>query len=136
MSGYKRRPRADPHRRTAGRCKSGRSRNFFSALSRDVGTVRVHRASDALRRYESGTGLSSGITSAAPGIILVIAALSLIHCQTFGGNDYERLALGANSAWRCRCMKISYSLWQTVRVTKCHKLSGLFGVCSVSEELL
>ena len=33
-------------------------------------------------------------------------------------------------------MKISYSLWQTVRVTKCHKLSGLLGVCSVSEELL
>ena len=34
--------------------------------------------------------LTSGITSAAPGIILVIAALSLIHCQTFGGNDNER----------------------------------------------
>ena len=31
-------------------------------------------------------------------------------------------------------MKISYSLWQTVRVTKCHKLSGLLGVCSVQEE--
>ena len=45
---------------------------------------------DALRRYKSGTGLSSGITSAAPGIILVVAALSLIHCQTFGGNDNER----------------------------------------------
>ena len=48
------------------------------------------RASDALRRCKSGTGLASGITSAAPGIILVIAALSLIHCQTFGGNDNER----------------------------------------------
>ena len=60
------------------------------ALSRDVDTGSCHRASDALRRYKSGTGLTSGITSAAPGIILVIAALSLIHCQTFGGNDDER----------------------------------------------
>ena len=55
----------------------------------DVDTGSCHRASDAPRRYKSGTGLASGITSAAPGIILVIAALSLIHCQTFGGNDYE-----------------------------------------------
>ena len=39
--------------------------------------------------YKSGTGPTSGITLAAPGIILVIAALSLIHCQTFGGNDDE-----------------------------------------------
>ena len=59
------------------------------ALSRDVGTGSCHRASDALRRCKSGTGLTSGITSAAPGIILVIATLSLIHCQTFGGNDDE-----------------------------------------------
>ena len=62
----------------------------FLAQSRDVDTGSCHRASDALRRYKSGTGLTSGITSAAPGIILVIAALSLIHCQTFGGNDYEQ----------------------------------------------
>ena len=75
---------------------------LFLALSRDVDTGSCHRASDALRRYKSGTGLTSGITSAAPGMILVIAALFLIHCQTFGGNDNERLALGANSAWRCR----------------------------------
>ena len=87
-----------------GNDKSGRSGSFFLALSRDVGTVRVHRASDALRRYKSGTGPSSGITSAAPGIILVIAALSLIHCQTFGGNDEEHIALGDISSWRCRCM--------------------------------
>ena len=64
---------------------------LFLALSRDVDTGSCHRASDALRRYKSGTGLASGITSAAPGIILVIAALSLIHCQTFGGNDDERM---------------------------------------------
>ena len=63
---------------------------FFLALSRDVDTGSCHRAADVLRRrYKSGTGLTSGITSAAPGIILVIAALSLIHCQTFGGNDNE-----------------------------------------------
>ena len=68
------------------------------ARSRDVGTVRVHSASDALRRYKSGTGLTSGITSAAPGIILVIAALSLIHCQTFGGNDDEREDCGGSAA--------------------------------------
>ena len=60
------------------------------APSRDVDTGSCHRASDALRRYKSGTGLTSGITSAAPGIILVTAALSLIHCQTFGGNDNEQ----------------------------------------------
>ena len=59
-----------------------------------------HRASDALRRYKSGTGLTSGITSAAPGIILVIAALSLIHCQTFGStsNDDEREDCTCSSA--------------------------------------
>ena len=71
-------------------CHTVQKRTFpkaFLALSRDVDTGSCHRASDALRRYKSGTGLTSGITSAAPGIILVIAALSLIHCQTFGGND-------------------------------------------------
>ena len=83
----------------SGRCnKAGQNRNPFLALSRDVGTVRVHRASDALRRYKSGTGLASGITSAAPGIILVIAALSLIHCQTFGGNDNEQEDCGGSAA--------------------------------------
>ena len=70
--------------------KSGRFGKFFLAQSRDVDTGSCHRASAALRRCKSGTGLASGITSAAPGIILVIAALSLIHCQTFGGNDNER----------------------------------------------
>ena len=72
-------------------------------LSRDVDTGSCHRASDALRRYKSGTGLTSGITSAAPGIILVIAALSLIHCQTFGGNDNEDMdcaRLPAYTGWR------------------------------------
>ena len=78
--------------------KSGRFGKFFLAQSRDVDTGSCHRASDALRRYKSGTGLSSGITSAAPGIILVIAALSLIHCQTFGGNDNERKDCGSSAA--------------------------------------
>ena len=65
--------------------------NSLPLKSPHFGTVRLHRASDAHRRYKSGTGLTSGITLAAPGIILVIAALSLIHCQTFGGNDEERM---------------------------------------------
>ena len=82
----------------SGSDKRRRFGSFFLALSRDVGTVRVHRASDALSRYKSGTGLSSGITSAAPGIVLVIAALSLIHCQTFGGNDNEREDCGTLAA--------------------------------------
>ena len=66
----------------SGRDKRGTFPKPFLALSRDVDTGSCHRASDALRRCKSGTGLASGITSAAPGIILVIAALSLIHCQT------------------------------------------------------
>ena len=70
----------------------------FLAQSRDVDTGSCHRASAALRRCKSGTGLASGITSAAPGIILVIAALSLIHCQTFGGNDNEREDCGGSAA--------------------------------------
>ena len=71
-------------------CKSVTFPKLFLALSRDVDTGSCHRASDALRRCKSGTGLASGITSAAPGMILVIAALSLIHSQTFGRNDDEQ----------------------------------------------
>ena len=107
---------------------------LFLALSRDVDTGSCHRASDKLRRYKSGTGLTSGIPSAAPGIIFVIAALSLIHCQTFGGNDNEQEGCVANSAWRCRCMNKSYSLPQTARITVCGKLFFVFGVFSVQEE--
>ena len=43
------------------------------------------------------------VTLASPCIILVIAALSLIHCQTFGGNDDERMdcaQLPAYTGWR------------------------------------
>ena len=61
-------------------------------------SVLYDRASYALRRCKSGTGLTSGITSASPGIVLVIAALSLIHCQTFGGNDNEREDCGSSAA--------------------------------------
>ena len=32
------------------------------------------------------------------GMILVIAALSLIHCQTFGGNDNEDMDCGSSAA--------------------------------------
>ena len=57
----------------------------FLALSRDVGTVRVHRDSEALCRCKSGTGPSPGITSASPGIVLVIAALDYIMCSLSRG---------------------------------------------------
>ena len=53
----------------------------FLALSRDDGTVRVHRDSEALCRCKSGTGPSPGITSASPGIVLVIAALDYLMCS-------------------------------------------------------
>ena len=76
-------------------------------------TGSCHRASDALRRYKSGTGLTSGITSAAPGIILVIAALSLIHCQTFGGNDDERMV---HELWQLRGLTFIASVWLLGRV--------------------
>ena len=82
---------------------------LFLALSRDVGTGSCHRASDALHRCKSGTGLASGITSAAPGIILVIAALSLIHCQTFGPAT-------TTSAWTVRWLARSLTCIASVYV--------------------
>ena len=33
-------------------------------------------------------------------------------------------------------MKISYSLWQTARITDCHKLFFVFGVFAAQEEFL
>ena len=50
-------------------------RTIPKAASRDVGTGRVHRDSEALCRCKSGTGPSPGITSASPSIVSVIAAL-------------------------------------------------------------
>ena len=91
------RPRAEPDRRPQTlrvtsvlvTAKTDVPETFSRAFARCRHRPSPHRASDALSRCKSGTGLSSAITSAAPGIILVIAALSLIHCQTFGGNDNE-----------------------------------------------
>ena len=60
------------------RYKSGRSGKPHLALSCDVGTGRIHRDSAALFRCKSGTGPSPGITSASPGIVVVIAALDYI----------------------------------------------------------
>ena len=73
---------------------------MFFALSRHVGTVRVHRDSEALCRCKSGTGPSSGITSAPLGIVVFVAALGLLICQTSGGNDDEqvRCACGSSAA--------------------------------------
>ena len=62
------------------------------ALSRDVGTGRVHLDSEALCRCKSGTGPSPGITSASPGIVLVIAALDYIICSMSRENDDAREA--------------------------------------------
>ena len=72
------------------RYKYGRSRKIFLALSRDVGTVRVHRDSTALFRCKSGTGPRPGITSASPSIVVVIAALHYIMCSMPRDNDGAR----------------------------------------------
>ncbi len=69
--------------------KNGRSRKLFS---RDDGTVRVHRDSEALCRCKSGTGPSPGITLASTGIVLVIAALDYIICSMSRGNYGAREA--------------------------------------------
>ena len=70
----------------------------FLALSRDDGTVRVHRDSEALCRCKSGTGPSPGITSASPGIVLVIAALDYIMCSLSRGNDGAHERCGSSTA--------------------------------------
>ena len=72
------------------RYKYGRSRKIFLALSRDVGTVRVHRDSVALFRCKSGTGPRPGITSASPSIVVVIVALHYIMCSMSRDNDGAR----------------------------------------------
>ena len=71
----------------------GQKRTFrkgFLALSRDVGTVRVHRDSAALFRCKSGTGPRPGITSASPSIVVVIAALHYIMFSMPRDNDGAR----------------------------------------------
>ena len=54
---------------------------------------------------------------AAPGIILVVAALSLIHCQTFGGNDDERM----HCVWQLRGLTCIASVYakQIVAIRTC-----------------
>ena len=70
----------------------------FLALSRDVGTVRVHRDSAALFRCKSGTGPRPGITSASPSIVVVIAALHYIMCSMPRDNDGARERCGSSTA--------------------------------------
>ena len=72
------------------RYKYGRSRKIFLALSRDVGTVRVHRDSEALCRCKSGTGPRPGIMSASSGSVFIIAALDHLTCQVSVANDGAR----------------------------------------------
>ena len=64
-------------------------RKLLLAHSCDSGTCRIHRGSAALFRCKSGTGPSPGpgITSASPGIVLVIAALDYIMCSMSRSND-------------------------------------------------
>ena len=65
-------------------------RKGFLALSRDVGTVRVHRDSTALFCCKSGTGPRPVITSVSPSIVVVIAALYYIMCSMPRDNDGAR----------------------------------------------
>ena len=74
--------------------KNGPFGKIVLALSRDVGTVRVHRDSAALFRCKSGTGPRPGITSASPSIVFVIAALHYIMCSMPRDNDGAREVRG------------------------------------------
>ena len=76
-----------------------RTRAAWPVAERHSGAVsgRWHdreKARDGITTFchanDSPTKATSHHFSAAPGIILVIAALSIIHCHTFGGNDDER----------------------------------------------
>ena len=73
-------------------------RPFRKAASRDVGTVGVHRDSEALCRCKSGTGPRPGITSASPSIVFVIAALDCIICSMSRDNDGAHERCGSSTA--------------------------------------
>ena len=73
-------------------------RPFRKAASRDVGTVGVHRDSEALCRCKSGTGPRPGITSASPSIVFVIAALDCIICSMSRDNDGAHEGFCASTA--------------------------------------
>ena len=72
-------------------------RPFRKAASRDVGTVRVHRDSEALCRCKSGTGPRPGIMSASSGSVFIIAALDHLTCQVSVANDGAREDCGAST---------------------------------------
>ena len=73
-------------------------RTIRKAASRDVGTVGVHRDSEALCRCKSGTGPRPGITSASPSIVFVIAALDCIICSMSRDNDGAHERCGSSTA--------------------------------------
>ena len=79
------------------RYKSGHFGKPLLALSCDAGTGRIHRDSAALFRCKSGTGPSPGITSASPGIVLVIASLDYIIDHVLHVAQQRRRARGL---WR------------------------------------
>ena len=112
------------------RCKNGRSRGIFLALSRDVGTVRVHRDSTALCRCKSGTGPRPCITSASPSIVLVIAALDYIMCSLSRDNDDAHARCGTSTASCEQPAHTPDKYAHTPRVTECAHLSGLCAGCS------
>ena len=118
------------------RYKNGPFGKIFLALSRDVGTVRVHRDPEALCRCKSGTGPRPGIMSASSGSVFIIAALGHLTYQVSVANDGAREDCGANSAWRCRCLHKRYSLPHSMYVCVCGKLCGLTGSFAAQDEFL
>ena len=99
------------------RYKYGRSRKIFLALSRDVGTVRVHRDSEALCRCKSGTGPRPGIMSASSGSVFIIAALDHLTCQVSVANDGAREDCRASTV---RSEEMTYTFQSISAVTTYH----------------
>ena len=99
------------------RYKYGPFGKIFLALSRDVGTVRVHRDSEALRRCKSGTGPRPGIMSASSGSVFIIAALDHLTCQECVADDGAREDCGASTV---RSEEMTYTFQSISAPTTCH----------------
>ena len=99
------------------RYKYGRSRKIFLALSGDVGTVRVHRDSEALCCCKSGTGPRPGIMSASSGSVSIIAALGHLTCQVSVANDGAREDCRASTV---RSEEMTYTFQSISAVTTYH----------------
>ena len=97
--------------------KNGPFGKIFLALSRDVGTVRVHRDSEALRRCKSGTGPRPGIMSASSGSVFIIAALDHLTCQVSVAKDGAREDCRASTV---RSEDMTYTFQSISAVTTYH----------------